>query len=204
MRPSRLWTSGNRAVLLLDYARDAGLLRRIVAFVEASGAHGEAWSRFLAELRPRLGPGGDADTAPPWLLHTYDKTPLLDEFLARLPPRRRSNALACSLLSIRRTGHHPTAPSLTACLTLLRAGVRTVSCSTWAYPGRATRSCRAATIHAISTHTSEICGASSTGREGRRPLRGSCSGNMLATTSSSMTDAREAVADNPCLAVEAP
>lgn len=74
------------AVLPLDYARDAGLLRRVVAFVEASGAHGEAWSRFLAELRPRLGPEDDADTAAPWLLHTYDKMPLLDAFLARVPP----------------------------------------------------------------------------------------------------------------------
>jgi hypothetical protein len=57
-----------------------------VAFVEACGARGEAWSRFLAELQPRLGPEGDPNTAPPWLLHTYDKTPLLDAFLARLPP----------------------------------------------------------------------------------------------------------------------
>lgn len=73
------------AVLPLDYSGDAALLRRVVAFVEACGARGEAWSRFRAELTPRLGPEAAADSAAPWLLHTHDTTPLLDAFLARLP-----------------------------------------------------------------------------------------------------------------------
>lgn len=73
------------AVLPLDYARDAALLRRVVTFIESCGARGEAWSRFRAELGPRLGPETTSDTAAPWLLHTHDKTPLLDAFLARLP-----------------------------------------------------------------------------------------------------------------------
>src|SRR5271169_576703 len=59
--------------LPLDYAHDAELLRRLVAFLETSGARGEAWSRFLAELRPRLGSEHGLDTAPPWLLHTHDE-----------------------------------------------------------------------------------------------------------------------------------
>lgn len=75
--------------LTLDYRRDAALLRAVVAFVEACGARGEAWTRLRAELDPRLSTAeGDPD-APPWLLHSEAGRPLLDAFLARLPADAR-------------------------------------------------------------------------------------------------------------------
>ena len=64
--------------------------------------------RFLAELRPlgASGPEDDADTAAPWLLHTSTKTRCRSSmrFSRGCLPMRRSNVLACSLLSTRRMG----------------------------------------------------------------------------------------------------
>ena len=74
------------ALLRLDYSEDAGLLRQTIRFIEACGARGEAWTRFMAELRPRLAPGAASGSSTPWLLHTYDEKPLIDLFLDRLPP----------------------------------------------------------------------------------------------------------------------
>ncbi len=73
------------AVLALDYTDDAALLREIGGFIETAGARGEAWTRFLQELRPRLGANADTRNTPPWFLHSYHATPLLEAFLARLP-----------------------------------------------------------------------------------------------------------------------
>ena len=103
----RLWRQHTSfsAVLPLDYAReDAGLcFRRVVAFMEASGAHGEASRpppRQASATGKASGPEDDADTAAPSLLRTFARARCRSSmrFSRGCLPMRRSNVLACSLL----------------------------------------------------------------------------------------------------------
>jgi hypothetical protein len=42
------------ALLDLDYTHDSALLHEVLAFIQGCGAVGEGWTRFMADLRPRL------------------------------------------------------------------------------------------------------------------------------------------------------
>ena len=88
----------------------------------------------------------------------YSKLPLLDAFLARLPPAAKIERIGVLAPFHQEDGAPPDGAIFDRLFDATRDGVRSVSCWMSAYPGRETRSHRAAKDLSLASHIGELWG----------------------------------------------